>query len=180
MTNAPRTHGKAEGRTRRIAYVAMLVSLAFALSWIETLIPLPVSFPGVKLGLANVCVLIALYLFDTRTAFLLMVVKVIIAALLFGSLFSLLYGGAGSLLAFLGMWLLKHSDRVNIVAISVSAAVLHNIGQLCIAALIAHTVLLFINLPVLMIAACITGSITGSVAAAVLKALGGMPAGSAR
>jgi heptaprenyl diphosphate synthase len=151
--------------------VGLLVALALTLSWIEAFIPLPVSIHGVKLGLANICVLIALYYLDTRTALLLSAVKIAAAAFLFGSLFSLLYGGAGSLLAFGGMWFLKRTNRVNIVAVSVCAAILHNVGQLCVATALTGTALIFLNLPILIIAACITGSVTGTVATTVLKAL---------
>jgi heptaprenyl diphosphate synthase len=157
--------------TRRIALVGLLVALALTLSWMDTLILLPVTIHGVRLGLANICVLIALYLLDTRTALLLMLVKVVATALLFGSLFSMVYSGAGSLLAFAGMYLLKRSDKVNIIAISVCAAILHNAGQLCVAALITQTLWIFINLPVFVIAACITGSVTGTVTTTVLRAL---------
>lgn len=157
--------------TAHITKIALLASLALVLSYVETLIPLPVTVPGIKLGLANITVLIALYALDTRMAFLLMLLKVAISGLLFGTFVSIAYSLTGSLLAFLGMWLLWRSHKVNIVAVSVVAAVLHNTGQLAAAAVLLSTPLVFVNLPVLIIAACITGAITGTVALSVLKAI---------
>jgi heptaprenyl diphosphate synthase len=158
-------------QTQRIAYIGLLAALALVLSGVEAMVPLPVSIPGVKLGLANICVLFALVVFDARTALILVVVKVAATALLFGSLFSLVYSAAGSLLAFCGMWALWRSRRFNIVAVSVTGAVLHTAGQLAIAVCITQTPLILLNLPLLALAACITGSLTGVVANTAITAL---------
>lgn len=151
--------------------MALLAALTLVLSYLETLVPLPVSVPGIKLGLANITVLFALYLIDTKTAFILMLIKVVISSLLFGSPLMIVYSLCGSVLAFLGMYLLKKTGKISIVVVSIVAAVLHNIGQLCAAAFLLATPLVFVNAPVLVIIACVTGAVTGSAAVAVIKAL---------
>ena len=157
--------------SKQIAQTALLVALTLVLSYLETLIPLPVTVPGLKLGIANITVLVALYLIDTKTAAFLMAIKVVIASLLFGSPMMIVYSFCGSLLAFIGMVFLKRTGKVSIVVISMVSAVLHNIGQLCAAMVLLATPLIWVNAPFLIIAACITGSITGAAALAVIKAL---------
>lgn len=158
--------------TSQIAQTALLAALTLVLSYLETLIPLPVTVPGLKLGLANITVLYALYMIDTPTAIFLMLVKVIISSLLFGSPMMIIFSFCGSALAFLGMFLLKRSDKVAVVTVSIVAAVLHNIGQLLAATVVLATPLVLLNAPVLMIAAVVTGSLTGAVAVAVMHAVG--------
>lgn len=157
--------------TSQIAQTALLAALTLVLSYLETLIPLPVSVPGIRLGIANITVLFALYLLDVPTAVFLMLVKVVIGSLLFGSPMMIVYSLCGSVLAFLGMFFLKRSERVSIVVVSIVAAVLHNMGQLAAATVLLATPAVLLNAPVLIIAACITGSITGAIVAAVVRAV---------
>lgn len=157
--------------TSQIAQTALLAALTLVLSYLETLIPLPVTVPGIKLGIANITVLFALYLLDVPTAIFLMLVKVVIASLLFGSPLMIVYSLCGSVLAFIGMYALKKTGKVSIVVVSIVAAVLHNIGQLIAATFMLQTPAVLVNAPVLIIAACITGSITGAIAFAVIKAV---------
>ena len=157
--------------TKKLVTTALLVALAFALGYVESLIVLPVTIPGVKLGLGNVCVMLALYLINTRSAFAVMLMKVGLSALIFGSPAALLYSASGALLAFGGMWLLKRWGKLGIVGVSVAAAVLHNSAQVLVAVALLQTPAIALNLPVLTIVACITGSATGIAAARTISAL---------
>lgn len=157
--------------TRRIAYLALLTALTVVLGYMEAMIPLPVTIPGVKLGLANITVLIALYLMGPRYGFALTLMKVAVTSLLVGSPSMMLFSAAGSVLAFAGMWALWRTDKVNVLVISVIAAILHNMGQLLVAIWVMNTLAILVNLPIMIIAACITGTITGMVARAVIEAL---------
>lgn len=157
--------------TRRIAYLALLTALTVVLGYLEAMIPLPVTIPGVKLGLANITVLIALYLMGPRYAFALTLMKVAVTSLLVGSPSMILFSAAGSILAFAGMWVLWRTDKVNVLVISVAAAILHNIGQLTVAIWVMNTLAILINLPIMIIAACITGTVTGMVARTVIEVL---------
>ncbi|MDR1422664.1 MAG: Gx transporter family protein [Coriobacteriales bacterium] len=158
-------------RTQKLAAVALLAATAYALGYVESLIVLPTTIPGVKLGLGNICVLLALYLIDARAACAVMLLKVALSGLLFGSPATLLYSAAGALLAFGGMWLLKAWGALNVVAVSVVAAVLHNLAQVLTAVVLLQTPAIALNLPMLTIIACITGIATGTVASRVISAL---------
>lgn len=155
----------------RLTLTSLLAAFALILGYLETMIPIPVPIPGVKLGLSNVAVILALYIVGTRCACAVATVKVAASALLFGSPVMFAYSAAGTFLALLGMLALYRVRGVGVVAVSMVAAVLHNIGQLVVAAFMLSSAAVFISLPPLMLAACITGALTGAVAAAVLPAI---------
>ncbi len=156
--------------TRRLARVSLLAALALVLSYIETMIPLPVALPGVKLGLSNVAVVVALLSLDVRAGVSVALVKVVASGFLFGSPMMFAYSLGGTLLAFSGAAVLSRVPDVGAVAVSMVAAVLHNAGQLVVAALMLGTASVFVNLPPLALAACVTGAVTGAVASGVLAA----------
>ena len=157
--------------TRRLARVSLLCACALVLSYLETMIPLPVAVPGIKLGLANVAVVIALYTLDAKSAGAVALVKVFASGFLFGSPMMLVYSLGGTVLAFIGMVALAAVPGVGLVPVSMLAAVLHNVGQLGVAAMALQTPAVFINLGVLGVAACVTGGITGAVAEGALAGI---------
>lgn len=156
--------------TQRLARISLFGSLALVLSYIETMIPLPVTLPGVKLGLANVAVVVALLELDVRAAAAVAVVKVVASGLLFGSPMMLMYSLGGTALAFAGCAAASRVPGLGAVAVSMVAAVLHNAGQIVVAALMLGTTSVLLSLPPLALAACATGFATGAVAAGVLAA----------
>ncbi len=160
--------GKKPGRrgpdVERLASCSLLAAVALVLSYLETMVPLPVALPGVKLGLANVAVAVALFTLDARAAAGVAAVKVLASGLLFGSPTMLAYSFGGTALAFAGMAALSAVPGVGLVPVSMLAAILHNAGQLGVAALMLQTPSVFVNLPVLAVAACVTGGVTGAVA----------------
>lgn len=157
--------------TRRLARVSLLCACALVLSYLETMIPLPVAVPGIKLGLANVAVVVALYTLDVKSAAAVALVKVFASGFLFGSPMMLVYSLGGTVLAFIGMVALAAVPGVGLAPVSMLAAVLHNVGQLGIAAMALQTPAVFINLGVLGVAACVTGGITGAVAEGALAGI---------
>lgn len=156
---------------RRLARVSLLCACALVLSYLETMIPLPVAVPGIKLGLANVAVVVALYTLDVKSAADVALVKVFASGFLFGSPMMLVYSLGGTVLAFIGMVALAAVPGVGLVPVSMLAAVLHNVGQLGVAAMALQTPAVFINLGVLGVAACVTGGITGAVAEGALAGI---------
>lgn len=156
---------------RRLARVSLLCACALVLSYLETMIPLPVAVPGIKLGLANVAVVVALYTLDAKSAGAVALVKVFASGFLFGSPMMLAYSLGGTVLAFIGMVALAAVPGVGLVPVSMLAAVLHNVGQLGVAAMAPQTPAVFINLGVLGVAACVTGGITGAVAEGALAGI---------
>ena len=151
-------------RIDRLAKIGLLSSLALVLSYLETMVPLPVALPGVKLGLANVAVVVALFVLDWRSAAAVAAAKVVASGLLFGSPVMLAYSLGGMALAFSGMLALRAIPGVGAVAVSMAAAVLHNAGQLVVAAIMLKTPAVIINLAPLSVAALVTGLLTGVVA----------------
>lgn len=150
--------------SKKVAYYGVFASLAILMGYIEALVPAPVPVPGIKLGLANVIVLITLYYMGTKPAFFISLVRVFLSGLLFSGFAGLIYSLAGALLSFLGMALLKRCKAMSMLGISVVGGILHNIGQITVASLVVHNFYLFYYLPILLISGVITGVIIGIVA----------------
>lgn len=157
--------------TRKVAGIGMMIALAFILSYVESLVPIPLGIPGVKLGLSNIVVMFALYWFSTGTAFFIAIVRILLVGLTFGNLAGMLYSMAGGLLSFVGMVLLKKTDWFSVYGVSLAGGVLHNIGQLLVAVLVLQTSLLAYYLPVLMISGLLAGLAVGFVSAVLIERL---------
>ena len=152
----------------KTAFMGLLLAFALILSYIETLIPFQTGIPGVKLGLANLAVVLSLYLFTWKEAILLTTLKAVLSGLMFGNLFMIIYSLAGALISCMIMILLKKTGGFNVPIVSVAGGVMHNMGQLLVAVFVVETYSIFYYIPVLMIAGLITGLVIGSVAALVL------------
>ena len=162
------------GKTKKILILAILASISLVLFIVENQIPAPVPVPGVKLGLGNVIVVAVLFLYGRREALAVLAVKITLSALLTGNLGALAYSAAGGLLSWGGMCLLRGLLRPNQLWVaSVLGAMLHNLGQLLAAVLIAATPGLWAYLPVLLLSGMVTGFFTGIAAQAVVKRLRG-------
>ncbi len=156
--------------TRKVAHMGLMIALALVLSYVEAQIPTFVAIPGIKVGLANIVVVFALYNFGAKEALMVSFFRVLLAALMFGSLMSLAYSAAGAFLSLLGMILLKRFFGT--VAVSVVGGVLHNLGQILMACLVLETNVVIYYLPFLLLSGTIAGVVVGLVAAMVLKRLG--------
>lgn len=149
-------------RTKRVAYSAMLTALAMIFSYIETLIPFSFGVPGIKIGLANMVVLLGLYFLKPLQTMAVSVLRIVLTSFLFGNMASLLYSLAGGLLSFLVMLLLiKKCKGFSTVGISIAGGVSHNIGQLAVAAYVLQSTSVLYYLPVLMIAGLLSGMLIG-------------------
>ena len=158
----------------KAAYFGVFTALALIFSYVETLIPIHIGIPGVKLGLANLIVVIALYRMGVREAYVLSVVRVILAGFLFGNLFAILYSLAGGLLSLTVMVFLKKTEKFSVLGVSMAGAVFHNIGQLIMAAIVLESLSITYYLPVLMISGIVTGLLIGIVANEMLKRVRGL------
>lgn len=161
--------GSRNSKARRVALYGMLTALAFILSYVESLVPVTAGIPGVKLGLANLVVVIALYTLDLKGAFVISVVRIVLSGLTFGGLFSMLYSLAGGLLSFAVMAILSRKKVFGTVGVSVCGGVAHNIGQLLVAMAVLETESVWYYFPVLLI--------SGSVAGVLIGLLGGWMTG---
>lgn len=155
----------------RTAYFGVFTALALIFSYVETLIPFQMGVPGVKLGLANLIIVIALYKMKPVSVYCLSVVRVVLAGFLFGNLFSILYSLAGGLLSLTVMLLLKRIGSFSILGVSMAGGVFHNIGQLIMAALVLDSFSIVYYVPVLLAAGVLTGIFIGFVAREMLKRL---------
>lgn len=155
----------------KVAYFGVFTALALIFSYVETLIPIQFGIPGVKLGLANLVIVLALYKMGAREAYLLSVVRVLLSGFLFGNYFSILYSLAGGLLSLSVMVLVKRSDGFSVMGVSIAGGVFHNVGQLLVAMLVVETFSVIYYVPVLLIAGMLTGLLIGIVANEMLKRL---------
>lgn len=150
--------------SKNVAYYGMFACLALLMGYVETLIPLPLAIPGMKLGLANVIVLITLYAMGTKAAFFISLVRILLSGLLFAGFAGFLYSLAGAVLSFLVMTLLKSTKWFSILGVSVAGGLSHNIGQITVACLVIQNVKLTYYLPILFLSGMVTGILTGIVA----------------
>ena len=155
-------------KTKRLVLLSMLTAVAMILSYVESLLP-SVGIPGVKMGLANIAVIFALFRFGWKEAAALSLVRVVLVSLLFGSVGAMLYSLAGAVLSLAVMALLRRIDRFSTVGISVAGGVAHNAGQILMAMLILQTKQLLGYLPVLAVAGIAGGVLTGLAAALLIR-----------
>ena len=160
-------------KTKSLAVSAVLIALALALSYTERFIPLQlvIPLPGIKLGLANIVTLVAIYYLGTRQAFPIVVIRCILGAVFGGGITGLLFSLTGSLLATAVMALSRKISFISIYGVSILGAAAHNIGQICAAMVLMHSVYVAAYLPYLLAVGLATGLATAAAAAAILKAL---------
>lgn len=155
----------------KAAYVAILIALALILSYVEAMIPLNFGIPGIKLGLANLVVLIGLFLLRPGEVLAISVARILLAGFLFGNAASIIYSLAGGLLSFAVMLGLSKCSRFSIMGISIAGGVSHNIGQIIVASIAVENIKLMYYLPALLIAGVLTGLLIGVIGGRVLPAV---------
>lgn len=157
--------------SRKIALLGLLTALALVLGYVDTLLPAPAPVPGVKLGLGNVVVLMALYLLGAKSAFALMLLKVGLTALLFGSVPSLCYSLAGGVASFCAMALAKRGGVFGVIGVSLCGAAAHNAGQIAAASVLMGSGAIWGYLPVLLVCGVLAGLLTGAAADRAIAAI---------
>lgn len=160
-------------KAKKIAFCAVMIALALALSYVERFIPLQlvIPLPGIKLGLANVVTLVALYRLRSRYAFAILIPRCILGAVFGGGITGLLFSLTGGLLALLTMTLAKKTPLFSVYGVSVLGAAAHNVGQILAAMVLLRSVYVGAYLPWLLIAAIVTGILTGAAGSGILHAL---------
>lgn len=155
-----------------VAFFGLLTALALLLSFLESMISVPIAVPGIKIGLANLVVIFMLYRVGTGKALLFSICRVILAALLFSGFSGFLFSLAGAFLSWGIMAFLKKSRQFSLLGVSLVGGVSHNLGQLITAAIFTQSPgIIPAYLPVLIIAGAIMGAINGTVATGVMRAL---------
>lgn len=161
----------------KVAYFGVFTAFALILSYVEMLIPIQFGIPGIKLGLANLMIVIMLYKRNAKEAMMLSVVRIVLAGFMFSNLFSIIYSLAGGTLSLIVMALLKKRKSFSVMGVSIAGGVSHNIGQLLVAMAVVETYRVGYYFPVLLIAGVLTGALIGVVSNEVLKRLRGVDLG---
>lgn len=154
--------------SKKVAMAGMFTALAMIFSYVEVLIPINLGIPGMKLGLANLVVVVTLYTMGAPMAFAVSMIRIVLVSATFGSLSAMLYSLAGGLLSFAGMILLKKIPNFSMVGVSVAGGLLHNMGQLIVAMAVVENIHLVSYLPPLMIAGTVTGMLIGIISGQVV------------
>ena len=155
----------------KVAYFGVFTALALIFSYVESLIPIHFGIPGVKLGLANLIIVIALYKMSIKEAYILSIVRIVLAGFMFGNLFAILYSLAGGMLSLGVMCILKQTDKFSIFGVSMAGGVFHNIGQLFMAMIVLESISIGYYFPVLLISGLVTGFVIGLISNEMMKRL---------
>ena len=156
------------GQSQRIALSGLLVALMLVLGFIESLIPVG-GIPGIKLGLSNGVLIFAIYMLGIPTAFLLMILKVVLSGLMFGGVSAMMYAFAGGLVSMICMTLLSRLKGIHPITVSMVGGVAHNVGQVGLAMIMLNTPKLMYYMAILMLVGLVCGALTGVCATSVMK-----------
>lgn len=154
---------------KKTAFCGLMLALALIASYVESLIPVPIPIPGIKLGVANSIVLILLYMADGKTTWAVSISRVVLVGFLFGSMSSILYSLSGAVLSLLIMIWVKKRNCFTMTGVSVTGGVSHNMGQLIMAFLVLESDAVWYYLPILMVSGVVTGSIIGILGKEIFK-----------
>ena len=158
-------------KSKRIATYGLLVALAFILSYIESLFPLSIAIPGIKLGLANLVVITALYKMGVKEAFVLSIIRIILVGFTFGNPSTMMFSLVGGLLSWLLMVVFQKSKLFSMVGVSIIGGIAHNIGQIAVAIMVVENIDIIYYLPFLLIFGVIMGALIGILATIIIKRL---------
>ena len=150
---------------KKITFLSLLLAIAIILGIVDSYIP--TNIPGVKLGLANIIIVMVLYLFSYKEAILINLIRIYISALLRGTIFSMgfLMSLSGGILSLLIMIILKYIlKNKGIIFVSIIGAIFHSIGQNLIAIIYLDTINILYYLPILILISILTGFIMGLIA----------------
>lgn len=158
-------------KSRNIAVFGVLIGVALVLSYVESLLPPFVPIPGVKIGLANIAVIFALYTKDLKQAAVISIARVLLAGFLFGNATSMIYALSGAVLSLMTMSALRKL-RFGICAVSVCGGVMHNVGQILAAMLLSRTNMLVMYLAVLWFTGMASGAVIGLAGGTLVRRVG--------
>lgn len=148
---------------RKTAYLGLFAAAAILCGYVESLIPVFVTVPGIKLGIANLVTILVLYLYSWKEAALVSAIRIVVIGFMFGNLFSIAFSLAGAAVSMLVMILLKKAKGFSMTGVSVAGGVAHNIGQFFTAMALVETYMGYL-LPILLVSGLITGFLVGVVA----------------
>ena len=147
---------------KKVAWYGICIALAMVLSYIESQIPVSFVIPGIKIGLTNLVVLMALYCMGAADAMVINFVRILLTGFIFANTFSMMYSLAGGMLSCLVMILLKKTRKFSVAGVSIAGGVAHNLGQIFVAMTVLSNTRLAYYFPLLMISGVVAGGDIGS------------------
>ena len=156
-------------KAKKLTTLGLCVALALILSYVESLLPPLVAVPGVKAGLPNIVILFLLWRYGCKEAAFVSLVRLLLSAALFTGFAAFFYGLSGAVLSLLGSALLKKSGRFSPLGVSAAGGVLHNLGQIALAALVLDSGYVFAYLPVLLLSGTVAGALVGLLAGILIR-----------
>ena len=160
-------------KTNQLTLCALLIAVALVLSYMERFFPLQllIPLPGIKLGLANIVTVMALYFFGEKHAFTILVLRCVLGSVFGGGISGLAFSMTGGLLAMTTMSISRRLGIFSVYGVSVLGAAAHNIGQIGVAVFLMNSVYVVGYLPYLLAVSVFTGLATGAACAGVFRAL---------
>ncbi len=153
---------------KKVTFYGIMAAVCIVLGYVETLLSFDFIAPGIKIGLSNSVALLLIAKKDVKGAFLVNIVRILLSALLFSAPSTLIYSLSGGIISIVVMSLVSKIDKLSIVGFSVLGAVSHNITQFTVALLLLGNGVWY-YLPLLLIAAVISGTATGFIAGILIK-----------
>ncbi len=154
---------------KKIAVLALLTGLSLVAFIIESLLP-SMIIPGAKPGFANIFSFAALIMYSPAEAFLVVAVRTLLGAVYAGNLSALLYSFTGGVISMaVSSVLLYLAPKVSVMAVSVAAAVAHNITQNIVFVFLSGSVLMFGYMPYLILLGVLSGAVVGGATLLVFR-----------
>ncbi len=159
-------------KTKRIAFLGIMTSVALVLSYLEAMLPpIYAAVPGIKAGLPNIVIILLLYRLSWKEAAVISLLRVFIVALLFGNAMTLAYSLAGAILSLAVMASFKRLDLFSAVGVSILGGVAHNLGQILVAIVLLSSTLIGYYMIILTITGTLAGVFVGLVGSLLVKRL---------
>ncbi len=161
---------KASKRSNKdIALTGVFIALAMILSYLESLVPIGFAVPGIKLGLANLVTIVALYKLGIKDTIIISLGRILLSGVLFGNMMIIIYSLAGAFLSILVMVLVKKTRMFSATGVSVCGAIAHNLGQIIVAVISLENMNIMYYMIVLAIAGTVAGTIIGILSGMIIK-----------
>ena len=154
---------------KEIALTGVFIALAMILSYLESLVPISFAVPGIKLGLANLVTIVALYKLGLKDTIIISVGRILLSGVLFGNMMVIIYSLAGAFLSILVMVLVKRTKIFSATGVSICGAIAHNFGQIIVAVITLENMNIMYYMIVLAIAGAITGAVIGILAGMIIR-----------
>lgn len=154
---------------KKTAYLGLLCAAAMILGYVESLFPVFMGVPGMKLGLPNLAVVMVLYLYSWKEAMAVSVVRILVIGFLFGNAFSIAFSLAGGILSLLCMEGARKFLKLSCAGVSMVGGVAHNAGQILVAIAVVENIRVGYYFSVLAVTGLVTGILIGVLSSELIR-----------